>query len=168
MRRPRTPIGPRSSITSPIDFSVHAAEAFRTACDLARAIGTEAIVFHIAQPLAIVGKDGRLVTDPEKGKTTSLWDRFDYNHPGAPGVRVEHEVIVYARPSAKHIFHILDQLGCDLIVMGMRRRSFFKQLLFGSVVDEVVRCARCPVTVVKAPTPARERPDAQALPATKA
>jgi nucleotide-binding universal stress UspA family protein len=64
---------------------------------------------------------------------------------------VEHQVIVADKPSASHILEILDRLGCDLIVMGTHGRSWLKHLLFGSLTEEVVRRARCPVMVVKAP-----------------
>jgi hypothetical protein len=40
--------------------------------------------------------------------------------------------------------------------MGMHGRSWLKQRLFGSVTEEVVRRARCPVMVVKAPAPVQE------------
>ena len=68
-----------------------------------------------------------------------------------PKVRVEHEVIIADWPGAKHILEILDKLGCDLIVMGTHGRSWLKHVLFGSLTEEVVRRARCPVMVVKAP-----------------
>jgi nucleotide-binding universal stress UspA family protein len=64
---------------------------------------------------------------------------------------VEHEVIVANRPSASHVLEILERLGCDLIVMGTHGHSWLKVLLFGSLTEEVVRWARCPVMVVKAP-----------------
>jgi universal stress protein A len=76
--------------------------------------------------------------------------------PADAKVRVEHQVIVADRPRAGHILELLDKLGCDLIVMGTHGRSWLKHLLFGSVAEEVVRLARCPVMVVKAPAPARE------------
>jgi nucleotide-binding universal stress UspA family protein len=60
-------------------------------------------------------------------------------------------VIVADRPRAGHILEMLDKLGCDLIVMGTHGRSWVKHRLFGSVTEEVVRLARCPVMVVKAP-----------------
>jgi nucleotide-binding universal stress UspA family protein len=64
---------------------------------------------------------------------------------------VEHQVIVSDRPCAPHILTILDQLGCDLIVMGTHGHTWLDHVLFGSVTEEVVRQARCPVMVVKAP-----------------
>jgi nucleotide-binding universal stress UspA family protein len=155
-------------ILVPTDFSPHAEEAFRTACTLARATGAGVILFHVARPPAVVGKDGRLLADPNKGEPTNLWDRFDHHPATDPGVHVEQEVIVATRPKAKHILAILDKLGCDLIVMGMPRRSWLKQLFSAGVVNKVVRRARCPVLVVKAPTPAPVRPAPKPAQAAKA
>jgi nucleotide-binding universal stress UspA family protein len=145
-------------ILVPTDFSAHADEAFRVAHTLARAVGAEVILFHVARPPAVVSEGGRLLTNPSKGEAVNLWDRFYSIQPNDPKVRVEHEVIVADRPSAAHVLEILDKLGCDLIVMGTHGASWLKQRLFGSVTEEVVRRARCPVMVVKAPTPARDPP----------
>src|ERR1700752_2176514 len=104
-------------ILVPTDFSPSADEAFRGAHVLARATGAEVIVFHIARPPAVVSEGGALLAEPADG-TTNLWDRFREMQSGDSRVRVEHRVIVADRPGAAHILEILDQLGCDLIVMG--------------------------------------------------
>jgi universal stress protein A len=135
-------------ILVPTDFSAHADEAYRVAHTLARAVGANVIVFHIAQPPAVVAEGGPLLTDPGQVKA-NLWDRFQ-SMPNDPKVRVEHEVIIADRVGAAHILEILEKLGCDLIVMGTHGRSWLKHRLFGSVTEEVVRLARCPVMVVKA------------------
>jgi nucleotide-binding universal stress UspA family protein len=140
-------------ILVPTDFSAHADEAFRVAHTLARATGAAVIVVHVAHPPAVVSEDGQLLAEPGKGKTANLWDRFQTTQPNDPKVRVQHEVIVADRPGATPILEILDKLACDLIVMGTHGRSWWKQRLFGSVTEEVVRHARCPVMVVKAPAP---------------
>jgi nucleotide-binding universal stress UspA family protein len=138
-------------ILVPTDFSEHADEAFRVAHTLAQAFGAEVILFHVARPPAVVSEGGRLLAEPGQGKEANLWDRFQSIVPKDPKVRVEHEVIIADRPGPSHILDILDKLGCDLIVMGTHGRTWPKHLLFGSVTDEVVRRARCPVMVVKAP-----------------
>jgi hypothetical protein len=116
------------------------------------------ILFHVAQPPAVVSEGGQLLANPGKADAVNLWDRFHSNLPADPRVRVEHKVIVADTPRAGHILEMLDKLGCDLIVMGTHGRSWLKHRLFGSVTEEVVRLARCPVMVVKAPAPAREPP----------
>jgi nucleotide-binding universal stress UspA family protein len=138
-------------ILVPTDFSAHADEAFRVAHLLARATGAEVVVFHIASPPAVVTEGGTLLADPTGKEKVNLWDRFNNIRASDPQVRVEHQVIVADRPGASHILEILDRLGCDLIVMGTQGRSWLEHRLFGSVTEEVVRRARCPVMVVKAP-----------------
>ena len=145
-------------IPVPTDFSAHAYEAFRVAHTLARAVGAEVILFHIARPPAVVSEGGKLLANPGKPDVVNLWDRFHTMPPADAGVRVERQVIVTDRPQAGHILEMLDKLGCDLIVMGTHGRSWLKHHLFGSVAEEVVRLARCPVMVVKAPGPPTEPP----------
>ena len=70
-------------------------------------------------------------------------------------------MIVADKPTVTHILDLLEKRGCDLIVMGTHGHSWLKQRLFGSVTEEVIRRARCPVMVVKAPT------HADALPLSK-
>ena len=143
-------------ILVPTDFSAHADEAFRVAQKLARVVGAEVVLFHIARPPAVVSEGGKLLANPGKADVVNLWDRFQGMQPADAKVRVEHEVIVADIPRADHILEILDRLGCDLIVMGTHGRSWLKHRLVGSVTEEVMRLARCPVMVVKAPAPAKE------------
>jgi nucleotide-binding universal stress UspA family protein len=145
-------------ILVPTDFSAHADEAFRVAHGLARALGAEVVLFHIARPPAVVSECGRFLTDPASGKPVNLWDRFHTLQAADPKVPVEHQVIVAARPGARYVLDILDKLGCDLIVMGTHGASSLGHLLFGSMTEDVVRLARCPVMVVKAPAQGRSAP----------
>lgn len=145
-------------ILVPTDFSVHADEAFHVAQTLARLTGAKVILFHVAQSPAVVSEEGRFLPEPDKGDTGNLWDRFRRVQPTDPNVQVEHQVIIADKPRARHILEMLDKLGCDLIVMGTHGRSWLKQRLFGSVAEEVVRLARCPVMVDKALPPAMDQP----------
>src|SRR5262245_9765238 len=113
-----------SKILVPTDFSAHADEAFRVAQSLARAIGAEVILFHVAQPPAVVSEGGRLLADPGTGEPVNLWERFQGAPSAALGDRVQHQVIVADRPGAGHILEILERQGCDLIVMGTHGRSW--------------------------------------------
>jgi nucleotide-binding universal stress UspA family protein len=155
-------------ILVPTDFSAYGDEAFRVAHTLARALGADVIVVHVAQAPAVVSDAGRLQTDPRQGNTANLWHRFQNTQAKDPKVRVEHEVIVADRPGAAQILEILDKLGCDLIVMGTHGHSWLKHLLLGSVTEQVVRRARFPVMLVKAPSPAVDAPAPEAAVASGA
>src|SRR5262249_59645810 len=95
------------------------------------------------------GGAGRADGRDDKGK--DLWGGLRALQARDPQVRVEHEVVVADRPTVAHLLDLLEKRGCDLIVMGTHGHSWLKQRLFGSVTEEVIRRARCPVMVVKAP-----------------
>jgi nucleotide-binding universal stress UspA family protein len=155
-------------ILVPTDFSAHADEAFRVAQTLARAVGAEVILFHVARPPAVVSEGGKFLANPANADAANLWDRFHSVQPADAKVRVVHEVLVADNPRAGHILGILDELGCDLIVMGTHGRSWLRHRLVGSMTEEVVRLARCPVMVVKAPIQAPEPPLQELMQTTEA
>ena len=140
-------------ILVPTDFSPHAQEAFRVAHDLAKATGAGVVVFHVSRPPAVVSDGHSALSTPADVEGTDVWDHLRQIQPTDPAVHVEHEVIVADRPDASHILRILQERGCDLIVIGTHGRTGLRHLLFGSVTEHVVREARCPVMVVKAPVP---------------
>ena len=138
-------------ILVPTDFSPHAQEAFRVAHDLAKATGATVVVFHVFRPPAVVSDGDRLLSAGARGETKDVWEELRKIQVKDPAVRVEHDVIMADRPDAEHILRILENRGCDLIVMGTHGRTGLRHLLFGSVTEEVVRKAHCPVMVVKLP-----------------
>ena len=51
-------------------------------------------------------------------------------------------------PVSQILLELIDTLQIDLIVLGMRGRNGLKKLMLGSVAEEVVNCAPCPVLTV--------------------
>lgn len=149
-------------ILVPTDFSPAAAEAFRAAVSLARA-GGEVVVAHVTRAPAVVVENGQVTPGGDAGEPLNLWNTFRTLVPDDPAVHVTHEVVVAGRVSAAGIVGMLEKFGCDLIVIGSHGHGRLRRLLRGSLTDEVVRNAHCPVLVVKAPT---ARPAAPAKPVT--
>lgn len=141
-------------ILVPTDFSAHADEAFRVAQTLAHGMQAEITLFHVAHAPAVVVEGGGFLANPGTGAEVNLWQRLHAMQPADAALPVKHEVIVADRSSAAHIVDLVDNQGCDLIVMGTHGRSWLRDRLFGSVTQEVVRRAHCPVVVVKAPVEA--------------
>jgi nucleotide-binding universal stress UspA family protein len=145
-------------ILVPTDFSAHADEAFRVALRLAKATGACVVAFHVATAPAVVTAEGPAPADVRDEKGKDLWGGLLALQARDPQVRVEHEVVVADRPTVAHLLDLLQKRGCDLIVMGTHGRSWLRQRLLGSVTEEVIRRARCPVLVVKAPAHAEAPP----------
>jgi nucleotide-binding universal stress UspA family protein len=138
-------------IAVPTDFSPAADEAFRMAQLLAKGTGASLTVFHIALPPAFMTADGKVLPDASSDDTKNLWDSLRKMRPEDSSIRVEHHIIVAEKSDASHLLQVIDSLGGDLIVMGTTGRTGLKHLLFGSLAEDVVRKAACPVMVVKAP-----------------
>ena len=64
-----------------------------------------------------------------------------------PGMDVN-GLIYEGRPAGK-IVEIAKELGVDMIVMGTHAREGLDRLFFGSVANEVVKSAKCPVMTIR-------------------
>ncbi len=64
-----------------------------------------------------------------------------------------HEVTTHCKigAPAQEIVKLARELPADLIIMGTHGWTGFKHLLLGSVAENVLRLASCPVLVVKSP-----------------
>jgi nucleotide-binding universal stress UspA family protein len=65
---------------------------------------------------------------------------------------VEHEVrqLVRGNEPATDIIEVADSEGAEFIVIGLRRRSPVGKLILGSIAQQVLLDASCPVLAVKA------------------
>lgn len=86
----------------------------------------------------------------EEGKFKERLDRLQAEHlEEHPGERVELVPHVLAGPAAKEILRVARGLGADLIVVGTHGRGGVKRLVLGSVAEEVLRRAGCPVLAMR-------------------
>jgi nucleotide-binding universal stress UspA family protein len=144
------------TILHPTDFSPGSAAAFAAACDLARDYDARLIVLHAFGPVVPVGAEGVIVSADLDELRAIARKELDAVRPTNPAVRVER--VVREGPSTQVILEAAKEFGADLIVIGTHGRTGFRRLLLGSVTEEVLRKAPCPVLTVKAPAPAAGRP----------
>ncbi len=134
------------SILFPTDFSERAEVAFPLAYALARDQGARLVVLHVDPPPAFHGEvvSRRQTADYEE----QLWQALRaYQAP--PGVQVEHRL--EAGPPVEVICRIASELAAELIVMPTHGRTGLRRLLMGSVAEQVVRQASCPVLTISVP-----------------
>jgi nucleotide-binding universal stress UspA family protein len=88
---------------------------------------------------------------PEEWGRKALEKKLCLLLPADPAVHVEHRLKEGA--PATEILRTARALECDLIVMGTHGRTGVGRLLMGSVAEEVLRKAPCPVLTVKTAIP---------------
>jgi nucleotide-binding universal stress UspA family protein len=138
------------SILHPTDFSLYSENAFQLALSLARDYGARLAVVHVAPPPLAVYGDGLYAPLPvhfDEGLREKL------NEVAAKAGEVPLEKKLYEGDPATEILHAAREFKSDLIVLGTHGRTGLGRLLMGSVAEQVVRKAPCPVLTVKVPLP---------------
>jgi nucleotide-binding universal stress UspA family protein len=128
------------TILHPTDFSERSGYAFQLACSLARDRGARLIVLHV-MPVPLV-QEKRFYQEEMSAELNRL---------RAPDSQIQVEHRLEEGDPATQILRIAQETGCDLVVMGTHGRTGLDRLMMGSVAEEVVRRASCPVLTVKAP-----------------
>jgi nucleotide-binding universal stress UspA family protein len=142
-----------SKILVPVDFLPHSAEAVRRAMDLAVQHGAEVILLYAYQSGEYPVSPGDVVYDAEQLQhmTTKVRARLDAVRRDADplGRRNINTRIAQGSP-ARAILDTATQEAVDLIVMGTHGRTGVGRAVLGSVAEQIVRRAPCPVLTIKA------------------
>jgi nucleotide-binding universal stress UspA family protein/quercetin dioxygenase-like cupin family protein len=141
------------TILHPTDFSETSRFAFQLACTLAKDYQACLLLFHV-----IPAPVGCILPEPAPNPLQDAESQEPLKHrhfawpkPLDPEIRVEHRVA--EGDALPEILRLAKAERCDLIVMGTHGRTGLSRFLDGSVAEELVRRAACPVLVVRTPPP---------------
>ena len=135
------------TILHPTDFSLHADNAFQLALALARDYGAKIIVTHVREFQAVTyGEFGAFPLDPGEDRKGLLQRPVQVKRNNQPEVS---EALLAEGDAGTEIVRLAKDENCDLIVIGTHGRSGVARLLMGSVAEQVVRKAHCPVLTIK-------------------
>ncbi len=128
------------------DFSPSAETALVMATSLARITGAELIIAHAEVPPAVYGGE-ELVGALYELNNQQAQENLDRVRPSDLTVRCR-RVLLLGTP-ADEILGLAKQEHADLIVIGTHGRTGLSRMLMGSVAEQIVRRADCPVLTVK-------------------
>jgi universal stress protein A len=131
---------PIRTIVHPTDFSDRSESALSLAWSLARDHGAQLVVLHVIVPT----EDPWLQQDAAEV-------REKLNQLPMPGAEVRVERRLTEGTPASEILRVAAETSADLIVLGTHGRTGLARALLGSVAEQVVRKASCPVLTVKMP-----------------
>jgi universal stress protein A len=138
-------------ILHPTDFSASSDAALRLAAALAKDHDAQILLLHVIEPPP-VGSSGAVPAPPPglPPSRAEVQQHLAQLAATLPELRTECRVIEEVS-AADAILDVARETGCDVIVMGTHGRSGLARLLMGSVAEQVVRRATCPVLTVKSP-----------------
>lgn len=151
-----TPLVPAriQRILVPTNFSSRADAAFALGLHLARRLGAEVVLFHVLTPLETdvwsplyYIPEEKVLRDDLDAIITRLLDDVMARH-DTDGVPVTRR-ITRGNLAAPAIVAGAADVEADLVVMGTHGRRGLRRALLGSVADEVVRTADCPVLLAR-------------------
>lgn len=67
----------------------------------------------------------------------------------APDVKEIHTAVATSKAPAEGIVHYAQHVDADLVVVATHGRTGFRRLVLGSVAEEIVRTAPCPVLTLR-------------------
>jgi len=134
-------------ILFPTDFSTMCQAALETATALARDRGAKLIIAHVEEPPMAYG-GGEFYYGLDEPNRDELKKMLAEIMPSDPSVEFEHRLVIGSPASA--ILYLAEHEGVELIVMPTHGRTGVMRALMGSVAEEVVRKAKCPVLTIKA------------------
>ncbi len=131
------------------DFSEGSDRALEYASTSAKTTGAKLLIAHVRSIPEVAHGEGMLHAGMEYEDEGALLRRLQSIEPEIDGVAYEHRLL-RGNP-AQQIIQLAKDENAALIVMGTHGRTGLMRLLMGSVAEEVVRQAPCPVLTVKIP-----------------
>jgi nucleotide-binding universal stress UspA family protein len=138
-------------ILVPVDGSESAGRAAAFAAQSARTTGARLTLMHVldaspATGLGLVALTGDELQAVLQRSATGSFEAA-LGEIGQPAIEVD-RFVTLGHP-AMEIMRYASDIGADLVVIGSRGRSAVRELVLGSVSDQVARHASCPVTLVR-------------------
>lgn len=130
-------------LLAPTDFSDLSSSGVRYACQLAKDVGADLIVFNV-----VTVDESNAIDERDLARHRTRLDEFvtDKLAGTAAGLQIR-QIVVGGQPFGA-IVDCAEKEGVDLIVMSSHGRSGLSRMLIGSVTDKILRGSPCPVLVV--------------------
>lgn len=143
---------PFKTILFATDFSPASNVAFDVASALARDYRARMIVLHVIEPVRMGFSEFASYVGPDEDKGEAM-ARLQAITAPSPTVTIEYRLL--EGDPATVIAETAGETDADLVVMGTHGRTGFTRLVMGSVAEEVLRQAPCPVLTVRGVIPVK-------------
>lgn len=141
----------QTKLLVPVDFSEASLEAMDMAVTLAMKNDAEVLLLAVVEPQSGAGSQTFLDRPKVEEELKRLFDsRLEARTEAAESFFQDVSIFVREGKPAETILEIAKEEGVQMIVMGTHGREGLARAVLGSVTEEVVRRAACPVLTLRA------------------
>lgn len=137
---------PFKTILFATDFSDASRSAYQVAAALARDYRARIIAIHVVEPVSLAFSEFGAYVGPDEDKGRAMEQLHAIQAP-SPMVTLEYRLL--EGDPATVVIETAQETDADLVVLGTHGRSGLSRLVMGSVAEEVLRHAPCPVLTVR-------------------
>lgn len=144
------PVASVKRILVPLDFSESSYKSLAYAIALARQFDAKITLLHVVLVTYMAGEYGPIdLPELEEQLTTSARTKIDQvAREKAPEGLIE-GTLIRVGPTVHEITNTAKEINADLLIVSTHGYTGLKHVLLGSVAENVVRHAPCPVLVVR-------------------
>ncbi len=142
------------TVLVPIDFSDDSIAALDYAIELTKPFGPEIIVLYVLEPIYYASAADMYATSPnltvlidEQRKAGR--DQLAHIEAGLLKRKIKARALMRTGAPASAIVDSAKKLKVDMIVMGTHGRTGLMHVMIGSIAENVVRKAGCPVVTLR-------------------
>ena len=133
----------KDSVNPAVEYAKMLSELSGASVSVIYVVSSRSAYENLQVPVEDIAKGMRSIWSRARGDMDAFVEkRF-------PGMDVNG--LIYEGRPAEKIVEIAKELGADMIVMGTLAREGLDRLFFGSVANEVVKSAKCPVMTIRPP-----------------
>jgi len=149
------------TIVALVDFSDLTFKVLKQAHTMAKAFDSEVIILHVATKQPVIVDVGivspTIMQEPSPEVIEAHYKQLLEMRDSLVKFGVRARVQQLADGGVEDVLAQTRQLAADLIILGSHHHSAFYNLLIGSVTDDVLKRAHCPVLVVPSDETAPEK-----------
>lgn len=139
------------TVLCPIDYSKGSLAALEYALHFALKEAASLYLMHVIDVRYLEGYTPLEVARPDSETINRINEELGERVPGDVRKKIRVETIVTVGIPVLEIVNTAKEKGVDVIIMGTHGRTGIAHVIMGSVAENVVRRAHCPVLTVRQP-----------------
>ncbi len=123
----------------------------KTGFALARTLQAQVILVHVNAPALLYGTDSAVSVEQIESQMMTAADKLLADLSNRYGSDLSPLTLVLEGNTEQKILEAVNDIKPDLLVIGTHRKRLWRDMLLGSISEELIRHSACPVMLIREP-----------------